>query len=294
MPWRRLFRRDSRSCVVVITKESALRVIAVSWTVFAAALALAAVVGLFRISPLFSDMTQNWPTLLTSDVVASIAITAKLFFLSMLLQVVIALLVVSCIDTLGIAFSMLLVVPFAVGAAAPATIARAVLSPQLSHTLLASLDPLSSSLGVSAVVVLFDTWQWVGLLILAMCLRLKHHQTFLRDAAAIEGFGRLRTISWLIFPACKPVIMVYALLKALDWLRKEDLLTALVGDLGGPQHINRTTALLLSRWYYGQSEQTPLAAACIFVQVVVLAVGVRWILNTRAAKGALGLSNDGN
>lgn len=260
------------------------------WVVIAALLGVATVLGLCLALLAATDWGFVFSATLFQQGLPPVLRTAVLYTAATALQISVGLLVVSHIGSPGAMTGLLLVLPFSVGVAAPATIARAFLQPELSDNLIAEfLSPLESSFGVAAVVVLFDTWQWLGLLIIALGLQLKAAAPNYKDAAAVEGFSRWQTVRWLVAPACRYVVVVYALIKLLDWLKKEDLIRALVGELGG--HDNRTLPLLLSRWYFSGNEvQTPASAVGIGLQLSALLLLVSLVLRLGPVRRVLGTS----
>jgi multiple sugar transport system permease protein len=274
--------------------ERTLHFLSTAWIWFAMLLGLATLIGLIYAFTPSSSLVRATLASLRGDALDAACITFALYLCATTIQVGLALIAISYIGAPGPLLSFLLVLPFSVGVAAPATIARALLQPALSGNHIAEyLTPLATGLGVSVVVIVLDTWQWLGLLILALGLQLKSAAREFKDFATVEGFSRFQIIRWLIVPTCRYVILVYGILKLMDWLKKEDLIRALVGDLGG--HQNRTTALLLSRWYYSANDvQTPVSVLLIFAQLIALFFLIRILLRLEPVRRLLWLQNHEN
>jgi len=191
--------------------------------------------------------------------------TASLFLISTIFQIILTILITIHIRSTYNWIKPLLVVPYAMGVVAPAFSILVLLSSAVGPF---QVNILGTALGAVLVIVLIDTWQWLGVLLLACFLMLEQipHAHF--EQARLEGISRFRRW-WLIArPELQNVIFLYAAVRLIDWVRKVDVIKAIFGK-GGPGHSVETLGIYIVKIYY-QSSGQGYAALLSLLQIAIL------------------------
>jgi raffinose/stachyose/melibiose transport system permease protein len=105
---------------------------------------------------------------------------------------------------------------------------------------------LGSPNRVLPIVILIDAWGGFGLYMFLIIARLIAIPQDLRDAAAVDGAGELRTIWHVILPLLRSTIAMVVLLAAIQSLKMFELIYIMTG--GGPNHASE----VLATWGYFQ------------------------------------------
>jgi raffinose/stachyose/melibiose transport system permease protein len=99
---------------------------------------------------------------------------------------------------------------------------------------------------VLPVIVLLDVWQAFGLYMFLFIARLMAIPQELKEAAAIDGAGEIRTIWHVVLPQLKSTISMVVLLAAINSLKMFELVYVMTR--GGPNHASEVVAT----WGYFQ------------------------------------------
>jgi raffinose/stachyose/melibiose transport system permease protein len=99
---------------------------------------------------------------------------------------------------------------------------------------------------VLPTIILLDTWQGFGLYMFLFIARLVAIPQDLKDAAAIDGAGELRTTWHVVLPLLRSTISMVVLLAAIESLKMFELIYVMTS--GGPNHASE----VISTWGYMQ------------------------------------------
>lgn len=99
---------------------------------------------------------------------------------------------------------------------------------------------------VLATIILLDTWQGFGLYMFLFIARLVAIPQDLKDAAAIDGAGELRTTWHVVLPQLRSTISMVVLLASIESLKIFELIYVMTS--GGPNHASE----VVSTWGYMQ------------------------------------------
>ena len=80
-------------------------------------------------------------------------------------------------------------------------------------------------------LLVIEVWQWTPLVTLVVLARLAALPGRLRECAALDGLSRWQTLSWVILPQLKRVVVIVAVLRTIDSFRVFETVWALYGDL---------------------------------------------------------------
>lgn len=100
---------------------------------------------------------------------------------------------------------------------------------------------------VLPVIILIDTWGGFGLFMFLIIARLIAIPQDIRDAAAVDGAGELRTIVHVILPQLRSTISMVVLLAAIQSLKMFELIYVMTS--GGPNHASE----VIATWGYFQA-----------------------------------------
>jgi ABC-type sugar transport system permease subunit len=99
---------------------------------------------------------------------------------------------------------------------------------------------------VLPVILMLDVWQSFGLYMFLIIARLIAIPQDLKDAAALDGAGELRTIWHVILPLLRSTLSMVVLLVAINSLKTFELVYVMT--TGGPNHASEVVAT----WGYFQ------------------------------------------
>lgn len=191
--------------------------------------------------------------------------TAILFLISTIFQIVLTILITIHLRSTYNWIKPLLVVPYATGVIAPAFSLYVLLSPALGPF---QINILGTYLGAVVVIVLIDTWQWLGVLLLACFLILEQIPQAHFEQAQLEGIARFSRWWLIAWPELRKVIILYVAVRLIDWVRKIDVIKAIFGE-GGPGHSVETVGIYIVKIYY-QSGGQGYAALLSLLQIAIL------------------------
>ena len=201
-----------RAVFVVFVAACTLFALAALWTVISVALLHLP----YCVSELFHD----------KQLLNAFLTTGELYGASVILQIAICVACTLFITSLPRTISAVLLVPYATGVVAPAFAFYVFLS--------TGIGPLNTSLINSpwsqrSVVVLVDTWQWAGILIAAAFFQVNRIPRSYFELADLEGIGRWKRWWYIVLPRIRFLLVFYTVFRALDWMRKTDIINALFG-----------------------------------------------------------------
>lgn len=255
--------------------------------------ACSAVLGVSMVSDLVSLALQSrseslW-THLGSDLPLQLALsnTIGLFVISTGIQVVLASLVTLYVQRAPVIVLCLLVLPFCVGVVPPAYGFAAFLS---SATGPFELGFLGKAWGSWLTIALIDTWQWGGLLLVVCLIQLGNLPKTAFEQCKLEGIPRLKQWRYLVLPMLVRPMLLYALLRFFDWLRKSDAIMPIFGS-GGPGEAVFTLGIYLRQLYFSSradasdgSDSVSYAAILALLQLIVLAIALTALLPAHVCK----------
>lgn len=196
--------------------------------------------------------------------------TLILFLLSLFVQFLAVFMATMYIRKIPKYLEVLLILPFAAGLIAPSFSLFVFLSSALGPM---NLGILGNPIGARAIIVLIDTWQWVGIILLVSFIRLKSVSLDQYDQARLEGISRFRCWLFLTWPSIRYVFVLYSAVRAIDWLRKVDSIKAIFGE-GGPGYACETLGLYISKLYFQPDPDPFYAAFLTILQIIILGIGV--------------------
>jgi len=197
--------------------------------------------------------------------VAALENTFWLFVFSAATQITMSIAVTIYVDEVSSVAKILLVLPFAMGVVAPGFSVLVFFSTAIGPL---EINVLGSPLGSRFAVVFVDTWQWLGILLVACFLTVEQIPKSYYEQAQLEGIARFRRW-WLVSrPELQRIFLLYAGLRLVDWLRKVDIIKALSGE-GGPGYAVETLGMYIVKTYF-QSAGRGYATFLTLLQVVLL------------------------
>lgn len=202
------------------------------FTAFALVCSVFALAALWTILPgAVSQMSSYIPRLIHDHQLETVLLnTAELFALSVGLQVLICVVATRLATSAPPSFMAMLLVPFATGVVAPAFAFSVLLSTGVGPFNIPLADSIWSQRVVIAVI---DTWQWVGVLLVAVFFQLNQIPRSYFQLADLEGLRPWRRWRLIIWPQVRIILLFYTVFRALDWLRKVDVVNAIYGRGSG-------------------------------------------------------------
>ena len=122
-------------------------------------------------------------------------------------------------------------------------------------------------------LILADVWRTMPFVALLCFARLGTIPEEVREAAEVDGAGRVALFTRIIFPLIRPVLLIALLFRSLDGLRAFDLMFVLTG--GGPAGTTETLTVYAYRTLF-QTLHLGVGAAigvAVFVLVMLTAAG---------------------
>lgn len=191
--------------------------------------------------------------------------TFKLFLISTVLQIFVAIIVTIHFQSVYSWLKPLLVAPFAMGVVAPAISMLVLFSSAIGPF---QLNLLGTAYGGTFIIVLIDTWQWLGVLLLASFLAIEPIPKAHFEQAQLERISKFRRW-WLVArPELQIVMLFYVGVRLIDWIRKVDTIRAMFGE-GGPENFAETIGIYIAKTYY-QWGNKGYASLLSLLQVIVL------------------------
>jgi len=145
-------------------------------------------------------------------------------------------------------------------------------------------NPLGDSTGAFSTLVVMHVWQWTPLVTLLVFAALLGVETELREAAALDGAGPVRTFTSVVWPVVLPNVLSVLLLELVIGLKVFDLIT--VVTQGGPGISTIVTSFEIFRTGLRGSYEIGTAAAetLVFGLLVGLLTTAVTLLRARAVK----------
>lgn len=200
--------------------------------------------------------------------------TAVLFAISVGLQLFIASVASGILTSISPRAMAFLLLPYACGVVAPAFALSVFLSTGIGPFDVAYADSVFAQ---RIAIALLDTWQWVGVLLVAVFLQINQIPRSFFQLADLEGmkvFKRWRLIVW---PQIRSVFLFYVVFRALDWLRKSDVIIATF-DRGAAGAL-QTIAMYINQIRFQSASQIsgsetvigdPYSSFLVLCQVIIL------------------------
>ncbi|WP_028921213.1 carbohydrate ABC transporter permease [Pseudonocardia acaciae] len=151
----------------------------------------------------------------------------------------------------------------------------------------AGFNPLGSGAGAFATLVLIHVWQWTPLVTLLVYAALLGVPVELREAAALDGAGRWRSLVSVVGPVVAPSVLAAAILELVIAFKVFDLVAVVTA--GGPGMSTTVAGFEVFRTAFrGSFEVGTAAAETLLLGVVVgVALAVAGMV-TRRVRGADG------
>ncbi len=129
------------------------------------------------------------------------------------------------------------------------------------------------------VVVATDIWLWTPWFTLLLLAGLQSLPKEPFEAAAIDGIGPWRTFTHLTLPMLRPVIVVCAVIRAIDAFRVFDQVWTLTG--GGPARATEVFSVYAYIEAFQGMDFAKGAAAAVIggALILVIGMGMYWVLN---------------
>lgn len=124
---------------------------------------------------------------------------------------------------------------------------------------IAGFNPLGSGLGAFLTLVLIHSWQWAPLTALLVYAALLGVPRELREAAALDGAGRWRTLVSVVGPYVAPSVVAVAILELVLAFKVFDLVVVMTA--GGPGVSTTTAGFEVFRTAFRGSFEVGTAAA---------------------------------
>ncbi|WP_432547158.1 carbohydrate ABC transporter permease [Kineococcus sp. SYSU DK004] len=145
-------------------------------------------------------------------------------------------------------------------------------------------NPLGDSVGAFAALVVMHVWQWTPLVTLLVFAALLGVDEELREAAALDGAGRVRTFTHVVWPVVLPSVLGVLLVELVVGLKVFDLVA--VVTQGGPGLSTVVTSFEIYRTGMRGSYEIGVAAAqtLVFALLVGLLTTAVTLLRARAVR----------
>src|SRR5271157_5602443 len=215
--------------------------------------------------------------------------TAILFTLSVGVQLLICVIGTMFITSVRPGVMAMLLIPYATGVIAPSFAFFVLLS--------TGVGPLNISLASSVsaqriVITLIDTWQWLGILLVAAFFQINQIPRSYFELADLEGMSLWTRWRRIVWPQVWFVLLFYSAFRLLDWLRKVDIVKAIF-DRGYAGRL-QTFAMYAEqvRFRFGSNDagtassiQDPYGDFLLLLQILILVVAAIYISRTRLVNG---------
>jgi ABC-type sugar transport systems, permease components len=125
-------------------------------------------------------------------------------------------------------------------------------------------------------IILVACWQFAGYHMILFLSAIENIPTSVNESAVIDGAGRWRILWSITLPLIKPIIYVDAIMISTNSLKIFDLVYSLTAGQGGPNHASSVLALHMYinafrnyRFGYGSASACMLFIACLIVTLIV-------------------------
>ncbi|GHA45186.1 carbohydrate ABC transporter permease [Streptomyces purpurascens] len=136
------------------------------------------------------------------------------------------------------------------------------------HTLgLPGVNPLGTSTGAFTTLVVIDSWQWTPFVMLLVYAALLGVPDELREAAALDGAGRSRTLRSIVLPYIEPTLLSVLLLKLVIGFKVFDIVYVVTA--GGPGFSTTTSTYDIQRTALQEFDVGGAAAATVLFSLLI-------------------------
>lgn len=170
---------------------------------------------------------------------------------------------------------IILILPYCAGPLAPAFAFYVFFSTGVGPFNVGWFD---STLAGYLLIALIDTWEWLGVLLLACYLTLDGIPETHFEQCRLEAIDHWQSWRLIVWPRLAGVFVLYAVIRSVDWFRKVDIPTALFGRNGGPGGVYHTIASYTA-WLYFQSDSSHAYGALLaLAQLAIFAAAVGFLI----------------
>ncbi|MEU1784998.1 sugar ABC transporter permease [Streptomyces sparsogenes] len=128
-------------------------------------------------------------------------------------------------------------------------------------------NPLGSSTGAFVTLVVIDSWQWTPFVMLLVYAALLGVPDDLREAAALDGAGRWRTLHSIVLPYIEPTLLSVLLLKLVIGFKVFDIVYVVTA--GGPGFSTTTSTYDIQRTALQEFDVGGAAAATVLFSLLI-------------------------
>ncbi|MFC9132710.1 carbohydrate ABC transporter permease [Streptomyces sp. NPDC057099] len=132
---------------------------------------------------------------------------------------------------------------------------------------LPGVNPLGSGTGAFTTLVVIDSWQWTPFVMLLVYAALLGVPDELREAAALDGAGRARTLRSIVLPYIEPTLLSVLLLKLVIGFKVFDIVYVVTS--GGPGFSTTTSTYDIQRTALQEFDVGGAAAATVLFSLLI-------------------------
>jgi multiple sugar transport system permease protein len=132
---------------------------------------------------------------------------------------------------------------------------------------LPGVNPLGSGTGAFTTLVVIDSWQWTPFVMLLVYAALLGVPDELREAAALDGAGRSRTLRSIVLPYIEPTLLSVLLLKLVIGFKVFDIVYVVTA--GGPGFSTTTSTYDIQRTALQKFDVGGAAAATVLFSLLI-------------------------
>ncbi|MGX1567401.1 carbohydrate ABC transporter permease [Streptomyces sp. NPDC055506] len=132
---------------------------------------------------------------------------------------------------------------------------------------LPGVNPLGSGTGAFTTLVVIDSWQWTPFVMLLVYAALLGVPDELREAAALDGAGRSRTLRSIVLPYIEPTLLSVLLLKLVIGFKVFDIVYVVTS--GGPGFSTTTSTYDIQRTALQEFDVGGAAAATVLFSLLI-------------------------
>ncbi|EFL22132.1 putative ABC transporter permease protein [Streptomyces himastatinicus ATCC 53653] len=132
---------------------------------------------------------------------------------------------------------------------------------------LPGVNPLGGSTGAFVTLIVIDSWQWTPFVMLLAYAALLGVPDELREAAALDGAGRVRTLRSVVLPYIEPTLLSVLTLKLVIGFKVFDIVYVVTA--GGPGFSTTTSTYDIQRTALQEFDVGSAAAATVLFSLII-------------------------